>query len=101
MNAVELTQNALAAPAAEVSVWALFWQASFVVKAVMLGLLAASIWCWAIIVDKIIAYNRARRSMDRFEKVFWSGQSLEELYRSLTARSNEGLAAIFVAAMRE
>ena len=101
MNAVELTQNALAAPAVEVSVWALFWQASFIVKAVMLGLLAASIWCWAIIVDKIVAYNRARRSMDRFEKVFWSGQSLEELYRSLTSRSNEGLAAIFVAAMRE
>ena len=61
MNPVELTQNALAAPAVEVSVWALFWQASFVVKAVMLGLLASSVWCWAIIVDKIIAFCRELR----------------------------------------
>lgn len=101
MNPAELTQTALASPAAEVSVWALFWQASFVVKLVMVGLMAASVWSWAIIVDKVIAYGRTRRSMDQFEKVFWSGQSLEELYRSLTSRANEGLAAVFVAAMRE
>lgn len=101
MNPAELTQTALSAPAVEVSVWALFWQASFVVKLVMLGLMGASVWCWAIIVDKAIAYRRARRSMDQFEKVFWSGQSLEDLYRSLTARSNDGLSAVFVAAMRE
>ena len=100
MNPAELTQNVLAAPAVEVSVWALFWQASFVVKLVMLGLLGASIWSWAIIVDKIVAFNRTRRSMDRFEKVFWSGQSLEDLYRSLNSHANEGLAAVFVAAMR-
>ena len=101
MNPAELTQNVLAAPAVEVSVWALFWQASFVVKLVMLGLLGASIWSWAIIVDKIVAFNRTRRSMDRFEKVFWSGQSLEDLYRSLNSHANEGLAAVFVAALRE
>jgi len=101
MNPAELTQTALDSPAVQVSIWALFWQASFVVKLVMLGLLAASVWSWAIIVDKIITMNRARRAMDQFEKVFWSGQSLEDLYRSLTTRSNEGLAAIFVAAMRE
>ena len=39
--------------------------------------------------------------MDRFEKVFWSGQSLEELYRSLTGRTPHGMASVFVAAMRE
>ena len=39
--------------------------------------------------------------MDRFEEVFWSGQSLEELYRSLQNRQATGLAAVFVAAMRE
>ena len=39
--------------------------------------------------------------MDRFEKVFWSGQSLEELYRSLTGRTPQGMASVFVAAMRE
>jgi biopolymer transport protein TolQ len=39
--------------------------------------------------------------MDRFEQAFWSGQSLEELYKSLSARPNHSMAALFVAAMRE
>ena len=59
-------------------------QAGWVVKLVMLGLLAASVWTWAIIVDKLIAYQpHAHGSSNRFEQVFWSGQSLEELYRTL------------------
>ncbi|BBE74065.1 protein TolQ [Oharaeibacter diazotrophicus] len=91
----------LAEPAGNLSLVSLFMQAHVVVKMVMLGLIGASIWCWAIIVDKVITYSRARRAMDRFEKVFWSGQSLEDLYRSLTSRPNQGLAAVFVAAMRE
>jgi biopolymer transport protein TolQ len=92
---------ALAEPGAQLSVWALFLQAGWVVKAVMIGLLAASIWTWAIIVDKIISYGRMRLSLGRFEQVFWSGQSLEELYRSLAERKTTGMGAIFVAAMRE
>jgi biopolymer transport protein TolQ len=69
--------------------------------AVMIGLLLASIWVWAIVIDKLILFNRTRRGMDRFEQAFWSGQSLEELYRSLSSRPNTSLAALFVAAMRE
>ncbi|MCL6710062.1 protein TolQ [Pseudomonas sp. R2.Fl] len=83
------------------SLWALFMQAGFVVKLVMLGLIAASVWTWAIVIDKYLSYARARRQFDQFEQVFWSGQSLEELYRSLAERNNSGLAAMFVAAMRE
>ena len=91
----------LAAATHDVSLWALFMQAGFVVKLVMLGLLAASVWTWAIIIDKFMSYSRARRQFDQFEQVFWSGQSLEELHRTLAERSNTGLAAMFVAAMRE
>ncbi|GEO87304.1 MULTISPECIES: protein TolQ [Alphaproteobacteria] len=91
----------LAAAAHDVSLWALFMQAGFVVKLVMLGLLAASVWTWAIVIDKFMSYSRARRQFDQFEQVFWSGQSLEELYRTLAERNNTGLAAMFVAAMRE
>ncbi|QRG09440.1 protein TolQ [Xanthobacter dioxanivorans] len=79
----------------------LFLQAHFVVKLVMLGLMAASIWVWAIIIDKWMLFSRNKREMDRFEQVFWSGQSLEDLYRTLAGRSNHGMAGIFVAAMRE
>ncbi len=91
----------LAAPGGELSIWALFWQAGWVVKLVMVGLLAASVWSWAIIIDKVIAYSRMRMALNRFEQVFWSGQSLEELYRTLSERKTTGMGAIFVAAMRE
>jgi biopolymer transport protein TolQ len=89
------------AATADVTLWSLFMQAGFVVKLVMIGLLAASIWTWAIVVDKTISFNKARRQFDNFEQVFWSGQSLEELYRTLSDRQTSGLGAIFVAAMRE
>ena len=92
---------ALAEPSASLSVWALFWQAGWIVKLVMIGLLGASIWTWAIIIDKIIAYGRMRLALNRFEQTFWSGQSLEELYRTLSERNTTGMGSIFVAAMRE
>ncbi len=91
----------LAEPGVQLSVWALFMQAGWVVKLVMIGLLVASIWTWAIIIDKLIAYARMRRALDRFEQVFWSGQSLDDLYRTLSERKPAGMGSIFVAAMRE
>jgi biopolymer transport protein TolQ len=92
---------ALADPGAQLSVWSLFISASWVVKLVMIGLLCASVWTWAIIVDKLVSYGRMRLALNRFEQVFWSGQSLEELYRTLADRKTSGMGAIFVAAMRE
>lgn len=92
---------ALADTGAQLSIWALFWQAGWVVKLVMLGLLGASIWTWAIIFDKVVTYGRMRSALNRFEQTFWSGQSLEELYRTLSDRKTSGMGAIFVAAMRE
>ncbi|WP_027166718.1 protein TolQ [Mesorhizobium sp. WSM3224] len=92
---------ALAEPGAHLSIWALFMQAGWVVKLVMIGLLCASIWTWAIIIDKLVAYSRMRLALNRFEQIFWSGQSLEDLYRTLSDRKTTGMGAIFVAAMRE
>jgi biopolymer transport protein TolQ len=86
---------------AEVSIFSLFLQAHWVVKSVMIGLLVCSIWVWAIAIDKLLLYTRTRRAMDRFEQAFWSGQSLEELYRSMSSRPTHSMAALFVAAMRE
>jgi biopolymer transport protein TolQ len=79
----------------------LFMQAHLVVKLVMLGLVVASIWVWAIVVDKWLLLSRTKKAMDRFEQVFWSGQSLEELYRSVSAKPTHAMASLFVAAMRE
>jgi biopolymer transport protein TolQ len=91
----------LPAAATEGSIFAMFWSASIVVKLVMIGLLSASVWCWAIIVNKTILIGKARKAMDEFEGVFWSGNSLEDLYQSLAARPTTATASLFVAAMRE
>jgi len=89
------------AASSDLSIFTLFWQAHWIVKSVMIGLMACSVWVWAIAVDKIILYARTSRAMDGFEQTFWSGQSLEELYRMVSARPNHSMAALFVAAMRE
>ena len=52
--------------AVDLSIWGLFLSAHWVVKSVMLGLLACSIWVWAIAIDKVMLYARTRRAMDRF-----------------------------------
>jgi len=98
---MDVTQVAGAAGELDFSLWSLFLAADIVVKAVMIGLFAASVWCWAIIVDKSLLFGRAGREMNRFERVFWSGQSLEELYQDLSKKHAHGLGAVFVAAMKE
>ena len=97
----DVTTNAPAAAPVDFSLLALFLHADWLVKIVMLGLLAASVWCWAIIIDKSMLYGRANRQMNAFERVFWSGQSLEDLYQQMQERPTMGLGAIFVAAMKE
>ena len=101
MNPDLIAAQSLSAPAAELSLIGLFWQADIVVKLVMLGLLFTSIWCWTIVFEKLWSLRRARRHADLFERTFWSGQSLDELYQANVQRPGHAMAALFVAAMRE
>jgi biopolymer transport protein TolQ len=101
MDPAVVAQTAQSGVVHDLSMWGMFMQAHIVVKLVMLGLIFASVWCWAIIIEKSTLYTRTKRNMDRFDKVFWSGQNLEELYRSLARRPNTALAALFVSAMDE
>jgi biopolymer transport protein TolQ len=100
MNPAEIASGAAGA-AGDGSLWAMFWGAHVVVKLVMLGLLAASVCCWAIIIDKVLLLRRVQRQMDQFEETFWSGNSLEDLYQLLSQEQPSGMGALFVAAMRE
>lgn len=81
--------------------WGLFLQADIVVKIVMLILMFASFWCWAIIFEKLLRMRRLLAQAKQFEESFWSGGSLDDLYDRLNARVAEPMAAVFVAAMRE
>lgn len=85
----------------DVSIFELFMNADIVVKLVIVGLVAVSVWSWAIVFEKFALFAKARKEADKFEQVFWSGQSLDELYQALAQRRNTGMAALFVAAMRE
>ena len=78
-----------------------FLRADVIVKTVMVLLLLASLWSWAIIINKWIVLGRLKRKAARFEKIFWSGQSLDELYQQFAAHNDHPLAAMFVAALRE
>ena len=101
MNPADVSQTTLAPAAGGVSFIELFLQASPIVQVVMFGLLLSSIWSWAIIIEKLFAFRRARVEADRFEQTFWSGQSLDELYTGLSRGKTIAIAALFVAAMRE
>ncbi len=87
--------------AADFSFLSLFLQAHIVVKLVMIGLLAASIWGWAVIIEKSFLFARTRRETNDFERLFWSGQSLDELYANVSRNQSTAMIALFVAAMRE
>src|SRR5665648_433389 len=87
--------------AVDLSIFQLFMNAHIVVKLVIIGLLLASIWSWAIIFEKFFLFAKIKKEADKFEQVFWSGQSLDELYQALAQRRHAGVPALFVAAMRE
>ena len=86
---------------ADMSIWGLFLQADFVVKAVMIGLLLASFWCWAIIFEKVRRMRRLRLQASQFEETFWSGGSLDDLFDRIGPRPVDPMSAVFSAAMRE
>jgi biopolymer transport protein TolQ len=83
------------------SIVSTFLRADIVVKVVMVMLLLASLWSWTIIFNKIFILSSLKRKARRFEKVFWSGQSLDELYQQFGARNDHPLAAMFIAGLRE
>ncbi|MCC8467956.1 MAG: protein TolQ [Rickettsia endosymbiont of Eriopis connexa] len=83
------------------SIFSLISSSDIIGKSVMLMLLIASIWSWAIIVDKIFKLMQVQKRMKNFENVFWSGGVLEQLYESIKRSVNNPLALIFVSAMDE
>ena len=97
----EIISQAAGASVVDFSMWGLFMRADIIVKLVMILLVLASFWSWAIIFDKFMRFRRVFAQADRFEEVFWSGNSLEELYERVAPRASHPMALVFVAAMRE
>lgn len=87
--------------ASDLSILSLILRADIVVQAVMLVLAFASVWCWAIIFDKIFRIRRVNRRSDKFEDSFWSGGSLEDLFDRIGNNPADPMSAMFASAMRE
>ena len=85
----------------DLSVWGLFSQADMVVKLVMIALILASVWCWAIIIDKYFSMKNLNMKAKRFERLFWSGESLEKLYDRTSKKPADPMTRTFNAGMRE
>ena len=98
---IEGVEPMVVAATHDMSMFGLFMQADWVVKAVMLGLLFASVACWAVILSKAAAYARAKREMKAFDRIFASGEPLGAIYARLKDAPRNGLAALFAAAMEE
>jgi biopolymer transport protein TolQ len=85
----------------DLSLWGLFMQADIVVKLVMLGLLGASVWVWAVVFEKWTTLRKVNKEADGFEDRFWSGGSLDELFDREGTNPNNPMASVFAAAMGE
>lgn len=83
------------------SVVALFMRADIIVKCVMILLFGFSVWCWAIIIEKVMRLRRLNGAASKFEDAFWSGGSLDTLYDKIGGTPQDPMAAVFGAAMRE
>jgi biopolymer transport protein TolQ len=84
-----------------ISIYGLFMRADPIVKSVMALLVLASLWSWAIIFNKWLALGTLRRRADKFEKTFWSGLSLDDLYQQFSQKADHPMASVFIAAIRE
>lgn len=90
-----------AASSMDVSIIGLIMQAGPVVKFVMLVLFLSSVWSWAVIIEKWVSIKSMLFEIQRFEKSFWSGQSLDSLYEKTKGHAKNPMAQVFVAAMQE
>ncbi|MGE0152302.1 MAG: protein TolQ [Reyranellaceae bacterium] len=88
-------------PPVDMSIVGMFMNADWIVKIVVIMLVLASFWSWAIIFDKLIRLRSLRAKANQFEETFWSGISLEDLYDRVGARPDDPMSSVFSGAMRE
>jgi len=79
----------------------LFLRADFVVKSVIIILIAASIYSWALIFEKQRLFKKIEKSTSNFEEKFWKSKSAENFYHNLANKDKDPLSNIFQSAMVE
>ena len=89
------------AQALDFSMLALFARATLTVQIVMILLIIASFWSWSIIIQKHILYRRARGEATVFDRAFWSGEPLDELFEKIGSQPEGASEKIFASGMLE
>jgi len=84
-----------------ISIIDMFERADLLVKGVFILLVLASFWSWVIIINKGLALATLERKATRFEKIFWSGKSLDDLFQQFAGKNDHPMTAVFVAGLRE
>ena len=87
--------------ATDFTMWGMFAHATIPVQFVMILLIIASVWCWAVIVDKWVQYRKARAEARVFDEAFWSGNPLDEMFDRIGATPKGPSEKIFAAGMLE
>ena len=100
-NVIDAVSLGAGGAVTDFSMWALFLRADWIVKTVIIMLMFASVWSWAIILEKVMVVRRLNRGIGSFEKEFWSGGSLDDLYERIGSTPKDPMSSVFVAAMRE
>jgi biopolymer transport protein TolQ len=98
---VDVAQMGGGGSLSDISIASLFLRADPLVKTVFVLLVLASLWSWTIIINKWIALMTLRSRANKFEQVFWSGLSLDELYQQFSKNADHPMANVFVSALRE
>ena len=88
------------ASSADFSILKLFIRADIIVKSVIIILIAASIFSWAIIIEKIRLFNKINKSSEEFEEKFWKSKSAETFYNNLPSNINDPMASVFKSTMQ-
>ena len=87
--------------AMDFSMLALFMQADFVVKSVIILLVISSIWSWKIIIEKIVTIKKLKQLEQEFDEIFWSGNSFEDIYETFNHNQQDPKSKIFCSAIEE
>ena len=97
----EITSQAVGlASSADFSIGTLFLRADLIVKSVIIILIAASVYSWAIIIDKFRLFKKINKSSDEFEEKFWKSKSAESFYNSLSSNTDDPMTNVFKNSMQ-
>jgi len=100
MEADITTQAVGLVSSADFSIVNLFIKADIIVKSVIIILIAASVYSWAIIIEKIRLFKKINQTSEEFEEKFWKSRSAESFYNSLPSDMDDPMANVFKGSMQ-